>query len=110
VFAALAAFLPFLCYGQTSQFLFDPNGNLAVQTAASLAPPQILGQPQNVLVAVGEPAALSVIVADPRSLTYQWRFNGADLGGATSEALILQNVTTNNEGFYQVVLRILPAV
>jgi len=96
----LAAF----AYGQTSQFLFDDNGNLTVQVAETVKPPQILGQPQNVLVAVGEPAAFSVIVADPLALTYQWRFNGADLGGATSEALILQNVTTNHEGFYQVVL------
>jgi hypothetical protein len=104
VAAALVFLLPNLVPAQTSQFLFDDNGNLTVQTSASTTPPQILGQPQNVLVAVGEPAALSVVVADPVALTYQWRFNGADLGGATSEALILQNVSTNNEGFYQVVL------
>src|SRR5207302_7839347 len=31
-----------LCCAQTSQFLFDANGNLGVQTAETIAPPQIL--------------------------------------------------------------------
>src|SRR5262245_30776573 len=58
---------------QTSQFLFDDNGNLAAQIAATNLPPQIIGQPQNQTVAPGETARFSVIVTDPRGLSYEWR-------------------------------------
>ena len=67
---------------QPSQFLFDPNGNLTMQLAESALPPQIIGQPQNQVVGTNESAAFSVVVADPRSLTYQWQFNNVALPGA----------------------------
>src|SRR5690242_4177977 len=73
-------------YAQDSQFNFDLNGNLIAQTPAASAPPQILGQPQTVLVAVGEVAAFSVVVANARTISYQWRFDGTDLAGATKDA------------------------
>lgn len=91
-------------HAQNSQFLFDPNGNLLVQTAAAIAPPQILGQPQNRIVGTGEATSFFVVAADTRALTYQWRFNGTNIGGATSDALLRQNVSTNNEGEYRVVI------
>ena len=47
--------------------------------------PQIIGQPQNQVVAANELAGFSVIVADPRSLTYQWRFNNANMVGVEKE-------------------------
>lgn len=89
---------------QNSQFLFDANGNLLVQTAKVIAPPQILGQPQNVIAVPGEAASLFVVAANTRSLAYQWRFNGANISGATNDALLQLNVSTNNEGEYRVVL------
>jgi hypothetical protein len=91
-------------YCQPSQFLFDANGNLTAQLAGSVFPPQIIGQPQNQVVATNESAAFSVVVADPRSMTFQWRLNNSNLGGATNAALLLANVSTNNEGQYRVVL------
>jgi hypothetical protein len=99
-FLLLATF----AHAQDSQFLFDANGNLTAQLDAGTAPPQIIGQPQNQLVPPGETAAFSIVVADPRALTCQWRFNGGDIGGATNDALLLQNVSTNREGEYRVVL------
>src|SRR5262245_8555798 len=68
---------------QLSQFLFDRNGNLTAQLSQTLLAPQITGQPQDQIVATNESASFSVVVADPRSLTYQWRFNGSDLSGET---------------------------
>jgi len=56
---------------QDSQFFFDPNGNLLVQTAATTAPPQIIGQPQNQIVAPGGSASFFVVAADTRAPTYQ---------------------------------------
>ena len=38
--AAMFLLSPTLASAQPSQFLFDANGNLAVQTAAIIAPPQ----------------------------------------------------------------------
>ena len=101
---ALVFLLTTLAPAQDSQFLFDPNGNLLVQTAEVSAPPQILGQPQNRIVAPGEAAAFSVVAENTRALTYQWRFNGGNIGGATNDSVILPNVSTNNEGEYRVVL------
>jgi hypothetical protein len=90
--------------GQQWQFAFDSSGNLLLQTAEGLAPPQILAQPQLQVVIPGELAAFLVVVADPNGLTYQWLFNGANLPGATSDTLLLANVSATNEGLYSVVL------
>jgi len=89
---------------QDSQFFFDPNGNLLMQTGASNAPPQIIGQPQNRFVAPNESASFFVVAKDTRGLSYQWRFNGGDIAGATNDAVLLHNVSTNHEGEYRVVL------
>src|SRR5262249_4159568 len=79
-------------------------GNLFVETAATTAPPQILAQPQHRNVAPGDAASFFVVAADTRGLTYQWRFNGTNIAGATNDALLLQNVGTNHERPYTVVL------
>ena len=91
-------------HAQDSQFVFDDNGNLAVQTAATVDPPRILGQPQNQIVAPGGVASFSVTVADPRGLSYQWRHDNHDFGFATNDSVTILNVKSANEGFYQVVL------
>jgi hypothetical protein len=106
---AIAATLVFLlgtfAHAQDSRFIFDPNGNLLVQSPEAIAPPQIIGQPQNRIVVAGESASFSVVALDTRLLNYQWRFTGIPLGGsATNDAFLLQNVSTNNEGEYRVVL------
>jgi len=102
---ALLLLLSSFAHAQDSQFFFDPNGNLFVQTAEITAPPEIIGQPQNRIVAPGDSASFFVVASDTRALTYQWRFNGVPLGGnATNDALLLQNPGTNNEGEYPVVL------
>ena len=92
-------------HSQEAKFVFDANGNLFSQSAASTALPQITGQPQNRMVAPGEAASFFIVAADTRALTYEWRFNGVPIGGsATNEALLLKNVSTNHEGEYRVVL------
>jgi hypothetical protein len=89
---------------QDAQLLFDPNGNLLVQRAAATAPPEILGQPQDRIVGPGESATFSVVAANTHSLAYQWRFNGANIGGATGDAFLLPSATPSSEGEYRVVL------
>ena len=69
--AVILFLLTSVSHAQDSQFFFDPNGNLFVQTGATTAPPQIIGQPQNRMVAPGDSASFFVVAADTRALSYQ---------------------------------------
>src|SRR5438552_9440400 len=89
---------------QSSQYSFDADGNLLIQAAENPALPQILAQPQIQVVQPGELASFFVVAADERGLSYQWLFNGTNLPGATSDALLLTNVSAVNRGPYAVVL------
>jgi hypothetical protein len=101
---AMVMMLATVAHAQNSLFLFDANGNLTVQIADTIALPQILGQPQTQIVIPGESATFSVVVADTRGLSYQWLFNGTSIPGATTDALLLANVSTTNEGPYSVIV------
>ncbi len=80
------------------------NAQLTVLPAA-----KILEHPKNVDVRVRpDPAAapstnasfsVSVSSANP-PISYQWRFNGQNIAGATSNPLVVVGVTTNNYGDY----------
>ena len=66
------------------------------------APPVILSQPANQSVETGGTASFSVSVSGSGPLSYQWRFNGANLAGATNSALTLTNVISTQTGRYSV--------
>ncbi len=65
-------------------------------------PPALAPVVANRSVVVGGTARLSVSAAGARPLSYQWRFNGADLPNATNAVLTLSNVNTNQVGVYTV--------
>jgi endonuclease/exonuclease/phosphatase family metal-dependent hydrolase len=65
-------------------------------------PPMITGEPQSQIVNAGENVAFTVEVMGAPPLSYQWRFNGAVISGATDSTLSLFNVTTNQTGIYTV--------
>jgi len=67
-------------------------------------PPSIFSQPASRTATVGDTAAFSVVAAGTSPLSYQWRHNGADLGGATQASLVLPNVQLAQEGDYLVVV------
>ena len=93
-----------LVSGQTTQFSFDANGNFLLQAVENVVAPKILSQPQFQVVAPGALASIFVVAANTSGLSYQWRFAGANITGATSDTLLLQNVRATNEGQYSVVL------
>jgi hypothetical protein len=68
--------------------------------AASL--PVITTQPQNQTVAQGGNTTLSVVATS--AISYQWRFNGIDIQGATNSSLQITNAQTTN-GYYMVVAK-----
>jgi hypothetical protein len=65
--------------------------------------PTITGQPQSLTVRTTSNAVFSVIASGATS--YQWRFNGTDLAGATAATLVVTNAQTANVGYYMAVAK-----
>ncbi|HLX70384.1 MAG TPA: immunoglobulin domain-containing protein [Verrucomicrobiae bacterium] len=63
--------------------------------------PAFTTQPTNQNVLQGNTATFSV--AATAATSFQWRFNGTDISGATNSTLQVPNVQTNNSGYYMVV-------
>jgi alpha-tubulin suppressor-like RCC1 family protein len=77
--------------------------NLAIRTGRQT--PVIFTPPVGKCGMIGSTVAFSVTAAGPgTNLTYQWQFNGVNISGATSSTLTLNNVQSNNEGNYRVVV------
>ena len=66
--------------------------------------PAITNQPQSLMVTLGSTATFSVTASGTGPLSYQWRFNGTNLAGATGSSLTLSNVQPAQTGLYSVVL------
>src|SRR5262245_42837626 len=88
------------------RYIHDASGNLASQApgARGTLPPQIVGQPVMQVAEPGQVATFSVVVADASGISFQWRFNGGDIAGATGDSLLLTDVSAANEGQYTVVV------
>ena len=77
----------------------------AVATVTVGSSPQITTHPVSQTNAPGASVGLSVQASGLAPLTYQWRFNGAVLPGATYPNLQLTNLQAASVGFYQVEVR-----
>jgi hypothetical protein len=86
------------------KFLYDLSGSLTSQTADNVLFPKITGQPVRRVVEPGLVATFSVVVEDTSRVTFQWKFNGTDIPGATGDSLLLTNVSAASEGQYSVVV------
>src|ERR1039458_9912386 len=75
----------------------------AVATLTVLVPVGIATQPQSQAVVVGQSPTFSVSASGTAPFSYQWRFNGTSLAGATKSALTLSNVQSNKAGSYLLV-------
>ncbi len=75
---------------------------LTVTSAAVL--PSITTQPPSASVMTGANVTFNVAATGTEPLFYQWTFNGTDLQGKNAATLVLNGVTTNQAGNYQVVV------
>jgi len=75
-----------------------------VASSTTPLPPGIATPPLSQTVGVGENVTFSVAATGSAPLTYQWRFNGASIAGATGNSYVSSNVQTTNAGNYSVVV------
>jgi len=76
----------------------------ATANIVAIPPPRIDVQPGDLSLNEGDAAIFSVIASGASPLSFQWRFNGIEIAGATTDTLVVNPVTTNNVGEYEVVV------
>ena len=75
-----------------------------VATLAVIDPPIISAQPQNQTIALSSNAIFNVTATGAATLSYQWRFSNANIGGATSSSYTKTNAQVGDAGSYSVVI------
>ncbi|NBV21572.1 MAG: hypothetical protein EBS05_06565 [Proteobacteria bacterium] len=68
------------------------------------SPPSVTTQPQSQLVTIGSNVTFMVSVAGAPPFTFQWRFNGTPLTGATNASYSITGAQTTNTGNYDVLV------
>jgi hypothetical protein len=83
----------------------------SVATLTVVAPPVILSSPASQTVPLGQAATFCASATNGCGghLTYQWRFNGAEIPGATSNCYALTALRPANTGTYDLVVTNLAA-
>jgi len=66
--------------------------------------PMITTGPASANLTAGLTANFSVTASGPGTLTYQWKFNGVAIAGATNSTLTIPSVNATNQGVYIVVV------
>ncbi len=67
-------------------------------------PSSIISQPVGEVVMAGQPVVLSVSAIGTATVSYQWRKNGANIGGATGSTFSIGSAATTDTGAYSVVV------
>lgn len=93
--------------GEYAVEVFNSLGSVVSPSAVLevRVPPAIVHAPLSQCVVSGMDVRLQVEAAGDRPLSYQWRFNGVDLPGATNTLLLLSSVQPGQSGVYSVVAR-----
>jgi Immunoglobulin domain len=76
----------------------------AITSLPSTLPPTITTQPQAQTVNAGSNATFAVLATGTAPLSYQWKFGGNDISGATNSAFTITNTQPINAGNYSVLI------
>lgn len=74
----------------------------AISVVPLQEPPQVIQEPQDVLVVVGGSVTLSAGISGSEPLVFQWFHQGQALAGETGRQLTLRSITLEAAGTYQV--------
>lgn len=85
----------------TASWFFGVD-NVGLYSITSPDPPAIATQPVGGIVSVGGTLTLKVIVSGTPPFSYQWKFNGNDIGGANGDTYTIANASAAAEGDYTV--------
>jgi hypothetical protein len=88
---------------QFAVLVSGPSGSVLSNTArltvtAAAVIPSITSQPANRTVAAGQTATFTVAVSGTAPLSYQWRKNGTNIGGATASSYTTPPVSNTDNG------------
>ena len=75
-----------------------------VYSANQDSPPVIVAQPQSQTADAGSTATFTASAAGTAPLSYQWRFNGTPIAGATDSTYARSNLQTGDAGTYSLVV------
>ncbi len=81
------------------------NGIVGYSVHEVVYAPAILTHPVNITLWEKAKYAVTAGISGTKPLTYQWRFNGEDLAGATEATLLIPEVTLANAGAYSVTVQ-----
>lgn len=95
---------PVTLYAGNTSYPQPVAGEATILILPAVAAPVIVTQPQSQTVTAGAQVTFAMVVSGTAPLSYQWKFNTADLPGATSSRLMLTNVQTSQAGDYSVVV------
>jgi alpha-tubulin suppressor-like RCC1 family protein len=84
----------------TAQGVSTNSNEASARTLAIPTAPTITAQPKSASVLVGQTALFDVSVTGTAPVSYQWRFNGSNISGATQSSLTLPSAQFTNSGTY----------
>ncbi len=84
-----------------SALQFGKSGHVQYLTASLLSPPNITGQPASVSQCAGTNVTFTV-TATGSGLTYQWKKNAVNIGGATNASYTINNISAGDAASYTV--------
>jgi len=92
--------------GNYDVIVSNNSGSVTSQlaTLTVLLPASIVQQPVSLTVTQGGGASFAVAAAGDSPLSYQWRFNGSNLSGATASNYTIASAQATNAGNYNVVV------
>jgi len=76
----------------------DNSGQASATTLP--APPEIVVHPRSQIVAAGSNVTFTVVASGAAPLSYQWRHDGTNIGGATQSAYTLASAQVSDAGTY----------